>query len=151
MKSDSSPLTVLTSLTKHKGLEDLGFGSSHSLPGQVLRGREHLARWGPCRDTLAAATGGLGSYRAKRTPRGSILGRPHRGQAGTHRLLPRKPRPASPTSLFLRHLLLAQDRPWRAGSSLGRLPLQLFLTQIRRQQAPGSTGEAAASPVLKTR
>lgn len=70
-------------------------------------------------------------------------------QAERQHLLPGKPRPASPTSLFLRHLS-SQGRATRdlaaAGSSLGRLPklpLQLFLTPIRLQEALGSTGRGS--------
>lgn len=133
MKSNSSPLTALTSLTKHKELE---FGLWLKLqPPWPSASREGA----PCRETLTAAMGSWGTYREKRTPRGAFC----MGQAGRQHLLPGTPRPASPTSLFLRHLLLAWDCPWRAGSSLGRLPLQLFLTQIRLQRAPGSTGRGS--------
>lgn len=94
----------------------------------------------PCTGPPAALTEGLGCLQQEENPK--RMRRQH--------LLPGKPRPASPTALFLPQAPPVPGRATRelaaAGSSLGRLPelpLQLFLTPTRLQQALGSTGRGS--------
>lgn len=79
------------------------------------------------------------------------------GQAGRQHLLPGKPRPGSPTSLFLSHLLSQGEPPesWQlvgapwAGSQSCHFSFSSH--QSGSSRLWGAQGEAAASLELRTR
>lgn len=98
-------------LNQAVGLGDLGFGSNQSFTGLgkcsqgSCEGGSTLHR--KAGDTPAALTEGLGQLGGKGNPKGT--GRPQMGQAGRQHLPEGGPGTASPTSLCLRQLLIAEE------------------------------------------